>query len=84
METVGFSVKSISVASPMGVSSGLANRINITVSVPALELTFPVNQPINGDLRLILVIINRKVDVWFFCTADSYSHFYPRINKSVL
>ena len=69
---VRFSVKSITVASPLGVPSGLVNRINITVSVPALELTFPVNQPVNGDVRLILVIINRKIDVWLFRIVDSF------------
>ena len=75
---VRFSVKSITVASPLGVPSGLVNRINITVSVPALELTFPVNQPVNGDLRLILVIINRKIDVWLFRIVDS---FQPLLSK---
>lgn len=66
---VRLDVKPIYVASPSGVPSGLINRINITVSVPALELTFPVNQPENGNLRLILVIINRKIDVRRFLTV---------------
>ena len=66
---VRLDVKPIYVASPSGVPSGLINRINITVSVPALELTFPVNQPENGNLRLILVIINRKIDVRKFLTV---------------
>ena len=41
--------------------SKLSSRINIMVSVPALNYSFPVNQPENGNSRLIIVLINSKV-----------------------
>ena len=44
-------------------SPKLSSRINITVSVPALNYSFPVNQPENGNSRLIIVLINSKVSV---------------------
>ena len=44
-------------------SPKLSSRINITVSVPALKYSFPVNQPESGNSRLILVLINSKLNV---------------------
>ena len=63
--------------------TGMANRINITVSVPDLEQTFTVNQPVNGSSRLILVFINRKLSVGLGVGIDRRV-FSRRTNKSAL
>ena len=64
-------------------TSKLSSRINITVSVPALNYSFPVNQPENGNSRLIIVLINSKVSVGYGSLTFNVRTSLRRINKSV-
>lgn len=43
------------------------DRIEISVSVPQLNMMFDLNQPVNGQTRLLLMLINTKLRVSFFC-----------------
>lgn len=40
-------------------------RIEISVSVPQLNMKFDLNQPVNGQTRLLLMLINTKLRVSF-------------------
>lgn len=41
------------------------DRIEISVSVPQLNMKFDLNQPVNGQTRLLLMLINTKLRVSF-------------------
>ena len=64
--------------------SKLSSRINIMVSVPALNYSFPVNQPENGNSRLIIVLINSKVSVGYGSLNYNIRTSLRRINGEVL
>lgn len=58
-------------------------RIEISVSVPQLNMKFDLNQPVNGQTRLLLMLINTKLRVSFCVSSYMPSLFYHLSKQSV-
>lgn len=46
------------------ISMGRSDRIEISVSVPQLNIQFDLNQSANGQTRLLLMLVHNKLRVW--------------------